>query len=541
MSIITVINELSEKFKDAILEKQILTEKFGIIKVDKNTFLDVIDYAYNALGGHLLTMAGTDLTPIIGKYVLDYVIGYLRDRTKLIVRLELKSNEKSFPSAVLKVPCLDYYEREVMEMLGLTPEGHPNPKRLLLPEDWPSDATPLNKSFEYNKRVETKGETYPLKKGAITIGPVNPELEEPIRLILYAENGKIKEAIVEQGFNYRGIEKLAEGKLNYEKIHFLAERICGICGYTHSECYVQAIEKIAGEPPERAKYLRTIMLEVERIHSHLLWLAIAAKVIGYVDGALKLLHIRELIMDVAELVTGSRKMYGLMTIGGVRRDIDDKIKEKVKENIKKIESEFRSMLEAQEFKDALNKLKGIGILSKEDAKKLSVVGPTARASGIKTDIRKDYPYEAYKEVDFEIQVVDTEDVYGRAIVRAYEVFESIKIVEQCLDNLPEGPIINDDIEFIPEMKLSIGMSEAPRGADVHYLITGRNNTVYRWRVRAPTYANIQAVPKMLEGEPVDNALIVYLSIDPCIACCERVIVIENGKRYYYRPKFRIRR
>lgn len=266
-----------------------------------------------------------------------------------------------------------------------------------------------------------------------------------------------------RGFHvHRGIEKLAESRLTYQQVNFLAERICGICGFEHSTCYALAVEKAAElDVPERAQYIRSIVLEVERLHSHLLWLGVAFHLVGYDAGFMHVWRIREKVMYLAELLTGSRKTYGINLIGGVRRDINEDKKQKVLETLRELRKEFTNFIEvALAVPQVKRRLTGTGVLSKEDAVKLSVEGPVARASGIDRDARRDLPYAGYKNVSFKVPVYTEGDNLARALVRVDEIFESIHMIEQLLDSIPSGPIMLENFE-IPEGRIGIQVVEAP--------------------------------------------------------------------------------
>jgi Ni,Fe-hydrogenase III large subunit len=269
------------------------------------------------------------------------------------------------------------------------------------------------------------------------------------------------------------------------------------------------------------------MLEIERIHSHLLWLGVATHMVGFDSGLMQFWRVRERIMFLAELLTGNRKQYGMIVPGGVRRDIREDKREKALREVSEIQAEYQELLDAALGLGTLQtRLRDVGYLSNEDARRYSVMGPVARASGVNIDARRDYPYEAYPNFDFETPVQTGGDVLARTVVRAYDTLESMKIVKQALETLPDGPV-HTPIDYIPPDVTSVGLVEGPRGTDVHYLITGGEDTVYRWRVRAPTYANLPATPLMLVGETLADATVVIGSVDPCISCTERMMVVDD--------------
>ncbi|MEM2797669.1 MAG: hydrogenase large subunit, partial [Ignisphaera sp.] len=265
-------------------------------------------------------------------------------------------------------------------------------------------------------------------------------------------------------------------------------------------------------------------------HSHLLWLGVAFHLLGYDTGFMHSWRIREQVMILAELLTGSRKTYGINIVGGVRRDIDeDKIRKSL-EVLKNVEKEFKTFIDiAVSVPQVKARLKGTGILPKSEAHALSLVGPTVRGSGIPRDIRKDYPYAAYRYIHFDVAVQDECDNMARALVRIDEIFESIDILRQLLDKLPKGAIAVESWDPEPH-RIGIGSVEAPRGEVIHMVITGIYSP-YRWRVRAPTYQNLPAVPIMLREIELADAPITIASIDPCFSCTDRALIIniKTGK------------
>lgn len=528
-----IITELKKKFNKLIISSQKITADAFIFQVRREDLSQILNHTYNNLDGFFLTMCGTDAGPTQDYFLLDYVLGWYEKSLLLIIRSKIPKADSKYPSIVPFISCADWYEREAKESLGIIPIGHPDPKKLLLSDDWPEGEFPLRKDYDYKARPSHLRESgfqfdYPANDlNIIPYGPYHFAIHEPIYFRFFVNGEKIESAQIRAGFNYRGLEKVAENRLTYETIPFMAERICGICGSTHSECYAQALEKSANIGiPERAKSIRIIVLEIERIHSHLLWFGFASHMIGFDSGLMQFFRVREKDMILAEILTGNRKTYGMITPGGVRRDITDTRRKRSLQMISEIKSEYEKLMDATlRLQTFTNRLKGIGILSKEDAKKHSVMGPTARGSGIDIDTRKNYPYENYDEMEFDIPVMSEGDALSRTVVRAYEVLESFKIIEQALESLPDGPV-HVPIDYIPSQITSIGLVEGPRGTDVHYIITGEQDTVYRWRVRAPTYANLPVTPLILKGHTIADASIIVGSIDPCISCMERVSIVD---------------
>lgn len=356
----------------------------------------------------------------------------------------------------------------------------------------------------------------------IPIGPYHPALEEPIYAKLFTDGEIIKDAEVHIGYNHRGIEKLAEEK-NFIQTIALVERVCGICSHSHPFTYCLAIEKIAGmEVPKRGQYIRVITAELERLHSHFLWLGLAAHVIGFDSVFMYAFDAREGVMDTLEVLSGNRVNYAINIIGGARRDIDSDIKNTILSKLDLLE-EANNALKKIFIKDKTVALrtKGVGIITKEDAIKLGIVGPHMRASGIEYDVRLNDKYSSYDDFDFKVVSHPDGDVFSRVVVRILENAESIKIIRQALEKLPEGPInLGIKIPKVPKGEY-ISRIEAPRGQVVYHVVTDGGQTNHRISIHVPTFRNAASVRHMLIGNTVADAGLIIACIDPCFSCLDR--------------------
>lgn len=362
----------------------------------------------------------------------------------------------------------------------------------------------------------------------VTIGPYHPLLLEPELYEVTVRDDKIVDVTIKQGFTHRGIEKLMETK-TYNQNVFLCERICGICSHAHTCCYCQTVERIFGvEPPERARYLRTLVFELERLESHYLWFALLFHTLREEGRFIKVLDGRERLMDLLELVCGNRVHYAINAIGGVKRDLSKNAAGEVRSTLGDLEGLSEDILGA--LREAAPRLSGVGQLPKEKASALGVVGPVLRASGIKSDIRVDDPYAAYPEVDFEVQIEEGGDVLARAMVRARETRESIKIVRQLLGNLPAGELKVEIGE--PREGEEVGRVEAPRGELAYFIKSNGGNLPARVKIRTPTYMNDRAAAEVLLGQELGNLPVTLESLDRCISCTNRLTLIDakTGRR-----------
>ncbi len=369
----------------------------------------------------------------------------------------------------------------------------------------------------------------------IPIGPQHPLLKEPENFIFTLDGELVVGVDARIGYMHKGVEKLMESK-NYIQNIPLVERICGICNVAHTLCYCQNVEYLYDkEIPRRAEYIRVIVEELNRIHSHLLWLGLAAHFSGYDTLFMLIWRDREVVMDLIEELTGNRVSTAHNTIGGVRRDISKEQEKQLRKGmvILRKRTKYYKDISARE-PSLVMRLDGVGMLSPKESVELCAVGPTARASGVKVDLRADDPYAAHDEVPFNVITYDTCDVLGRFLVRADETVESIDMVEYCLDHMPKGPI-RIRLSNTPPRGEAVSRVEAPRGEDIHYVKSNGTDKPERYKVRAPTLGNLAALVSMLttrgsyEVQVADLALILA-GIDPCMCCMDRSVRFVDSKK-----------
>jgi len=370
-----------------------------------------------------------------------------------------------------------------------------------------------------------------MKANKIPIGPFHPLLEEAEYFELTVDGETVVDIDMEIGWMHRGHEYISEMKTFTQSI-YLVERICGICSTSHPLACVHAIEDIDNiEIPLRARYIRTLVGELERIHSHLLWVGLAGHFIGYDTLWMWAWKYREPVLEMFEIISGNRNHYGMMRVGGVARDIDSA---KIVELYKHLDMiEKKMVMLAKVVRDdpvVRSRLKGVGVLTHDAAVAYCATGPTSRASGVPWDVRRDEPTDAYDLVDFEVIVLPNGDVYDKMVLRVLEVIESVKIIRQCLEKLKtvQGPILNNVKEISPGE--GIGRYEAPRGEVFHYIRSDGTNRPIRHKVRAPSYVNIPTFTTSCKGIPIADVLITLASVDPCYCCTERSLKIVNSNR-----------
>lgn len=533
---------VKQQFPNAVLEAEWQTSTQLTVTVKLNSLPDVVEYLYYSHGGWLSVLFGNDERKLNGHYALYYVLSMEQgEKCWVTVKALVNAAVPEFPSVTPRVPAAVWGEREVRDMYGLVPVGLPDERRLVLPDDWPEDLYPLRKdSMDYRQRPAptTDRETYQFdnqlgddSNRVVPIGPLHVTSDEPGHFRLFVDGERIVDADYRLFYVHRGMEKLAETRMGYNEVTFLADRVCGICGFAHSTAYTTSVENAMGiVVPERAQMIRSILLEIERLHSHLLNLGLACHFTGFDSGFMQFFRIREHSMKMAEVLTGARKTYGLNLIGGIRRDIlkDDLIA------TRKLAQTMRR--EVKELVDVLlstpnmaQRGVGVGRLDPQIARDFSNVGPMVRASGHARDTRHDHPFAGYGLLPMEVHSETGCDVMSRLKVRINEVFTALNIIDFGLDNLPQGPLMVEGFTYKPH-QFALGFCEAPRGDDIHWSMTGDNQKLYRWRCRAATYANWPTLRYMLRGNMVSDAPLIIGSLDPCYSCTDRVTFVDVNKR-----------
>lgn len=369
----------------------------------------------------------------------------------------------------------------------------------------------------------------------VPVGPQHPALKEPENFMISVDGERVVDVKIRLGYVHRGGEKAFEAR-NYTQGLYLVERICGICAMAHQLCYANNIEALLGVTiPRRADYIRTIIAELERVHSHLLWIGVAGHEIGWDTLFMYTWRDREVVLDLMEFATGNRVTHATNAIGGVRRDLTPEMISQIAKGMRHLEKRvkyYASMIPKE--RTIMKRAVGVGILKPQDAVALCAVGPTLRASGIRRDVRRDDPYSAYDEIPFEVITHDGCDVASRVLVRVGELLESIKIVDYALEHLPSGPVRVRVPINVPAGE-NVSVVEAPRGEDIHYCKSNGTDKPERYKVRAPTLANWASMAGMLKGGYVADIPIVLAAIDPCMSCTDRMVFtdVNSNKKWYW--------
>jgi len=434
-----------------------------------------------------------------------------------------------FPSLTQKFPSAAWYEREIHDLFGLVPLGHPDLRRLVLHENWPLGLYPLRKDFVMDKHVPEVNTPYPMVsvhgEGVfeVPVGPIHAGIIEPGHFRFSQSGEQIINLDAKLFFTHRGIEKGVEG-LSLELAAYRGERICGACSVSHAISYTQAIETMAHiHIPQRAEYIRILVAELERLYNHVGDIGNLCAGVGFAVGTSHGSRLKELLMRLNESVTGNRFLRGMVVPGGVSHDITPEISQEIQKTLETLAREFVDMMGLLHHNSAfVDRVHHTGILTRQAALDLGVVGVAARASGIDIDLRRDYTYSIYGSLQFAVPVQTSGDVDARLWIRAAEVEQSLQMIRQIIEDMPGSQgTLTVPIPKIKPYSSGLGWSESARGSNLHWIMIGENNKIYRYAVRSASYANWPAVTVAAPGNIIPDFPLINKSFELCYACLDR--------------------
>lgn len=491
----TLFDLLREKWPKGVKRLQSESEKTACILIAKEAVVPLAEFLTRELQMRFVFLFASDERGAKGCFHLHYVFSLHHQDRFLVLVSEVKENEPEFPSITLFLAQADWQEREVQDLFGLRPAGHPDPRRLVLHEDWPEGLYPLRKDFVRSKPVPRVRGDYAFDRVEgegvfeIPVGPVHAGVIEPGHFRFSSAGESILKLEIRHFWKHKGIEKLGEGN-SPEHLILLAERISGDNSSAHAVACAQALELLSGTlVPGRARFLRAIFLELERIYNHLGDISGIALDVAFAFGAAQLTRLRERLFRLNERLTGSRFLRSAVCPGGVRRDLDGFNKEFLLREIREIKKDFDETIQIfWQVGSLIDRIENTGIIKQEIAEALGGTGPVARASGIDRDLRRDHPYSAYGELLFIVPVFTKGDVECRMRVKIQEVYESFKIIHEAVELLPEGPITVPIPLLRPDQE-ALGYVESPRGECFHWIATDSKGRVGRWKIQSPSFAN----------------------------------------------------
>jgi Ni,Fe-hydrogenase III large subunit/Ni,Fe-hydrogenase III component G len=465
----------------------------------------------------LLSIFATDERDTHGRFGIHHVWWLPPLRALLRVSAAVDPSQPSFPSIAARYPAANWFEREVMDLFGLSPLGHPNPGRVVLHDDWPDGAYALRKDFADDTLVpRVAGDFHPFRPVSgegvfqIPVGPVHAGVIEPGHFRFGVAGEPVLYLQLRLFYVHKGIEKRFE-RLPWRHGLYLAESISGDTAVGHALAFAHAVERLAGvDVPARAQALRVVLLELERIYNHVADIGALATDVAFTVPASRAQAMREGLLRLNQRLCGTRLLRGTIALGGVKTDLPDAGRHELQGHLASLERQFdhliTTLIDAGTFTDRVD---DTGVLTNQAARDLGIVGVAARASHVDGDLRRDLPHDAYGSVQFDVPVEDGGDVRARLMVRAREVEQSFRILRQLLDALPASPLCAPMPADLPAEASAFGWVEAWRGPVVHFVATGARGRITRVKVNDPSFLNwpglIQAVPgNIVPDFPVIN-------------------------------------
>lgn len=492
-----------------------------MLEADAASLPALADRVVGSLGGRLMSLFATDERPTANRFFVHHIWSLASVRSFLRIVAPVDPAQPSFRSIAAKHPAANWFEREVMDFFGLIPEGHPNPMRVALHDDWPEGAFALRKDFADDTVVQrTPGELHPFRqvKGEgvfqVPVGPVHAGVIEPGHFRFGVAGEPVLYLQLRLFYVHKGTEKRFE-RLPWTHGLFLAESISGDTSVGHALAYAHAIERLTDVPvPPRARALRVVLLELERIYNHTSDIGALATDVAFTVPASRAQALRENLVRLQDQLFGTRLLRGTIALGGVRRDLSAPGCEALRSHLHGFEREFDDLIslliDAGTFTDRVD---STGILTNQAARDLGIVGMAARASGIDGDLRRDHPYDAYEGVRFDVPVEEGGDVRARLMVRAREVEQSLRILHQVLDTLPPGDLVARMPRQLPGRSSALGWAEGWRGPCTHYVATGERGEIARVKITDPSFLNWPGLALAVPGNIIPDFPVINKSFN----------------------------
>jgi len=481
--------------------------------------------------GYLAALTGVDLGKDANQIEALYHICEGDAITTL--RVTVPRAGGAVPSVQAQHPNAMFFERELMEMFGVTVTGLADTSHLFLPDGWPDATYPLLKDTDVQAAAAKTMGSEPPEMGRqgdrfiVPVGPQHPALKEPGHFEFAVDGELVTGATVRLGYVHRGIERACEQQ-SYTQNLYLTERVCGICSHSHANAYVNGVEQLAKVlAPPRAQAIRQLVACLERIHSHFLWLGVAAYEAGFETLLMYSWRDREVVMEVLEQMTGNRVNYSASVLGGVKYDVTAAHAAAIRRAVDTIEERAKHYLHVVTTDTSfLARAQGIGVTSKEEADTLGLLGPTLRAAGVTRDVRVDAPYGSYPQFPVKPSVDSAGDLAARFKVRMLETLESVRVIRAILDGLPEGDLTVKFPRKIPAGE-TISRFEAPRGELFYYIKSNGTDKPERVKIRTPSICNWIYVLTKAVGSQMADVPPLLAGIDPCFSCNDRMIVVNR--------------
>jgi NADH-quinone oxidoreductase subunit C/D len=576
-----VLQELQNRFGEDIATPQPTRDQSPTLWVDRERVCDVLGYLKNQADRPyrmLYDLSAIDervRTNRPGQPESDFTVVYrlisFGRNEDVCLKVALQGEYPTLHTITDIWPAANWYEREAWDMFGIAFEGHPHLRRILMPPTWeghplrkehPARATkmgpfqlPVEKQVHEEEALRFEPEAWGLQRHGedtdflfLNLGPQHPGTHGLLRLVLQLDGEEIVDVVPDIGYHHRGAEKMAERQTWHTFIPY-TDRVDYLGGVMNNLAYVLAVEKLAGiEVPDRVKVIRVMLAELFRVASHLVWYGTFAQDVGMMSPVFLTFSDRERVFDIVEAICGARMHPSWFRIGGVAQDLPqgwDRIMREFLAKLPRRLDEYDRVIMGNPIFKA--RTRGIGTYTTDEAIEWGVTGPGLRATGLEWDFRKKRPYSGYDQFEFEIPTGQHGDCYDRAVVRVEEMRQSLRIIEQCVDHMPDGPYkalhplttpplkehTMHDIEtlithflgvswgpVVPAGEAFMGI-EATKGNNGYYLVSDEDIHAYRARIRTPSFAHIQMVPLISRGLMVPDLIAILGSVDFVLSDVDR--------------------
>lgn len=517
---------IRDRYGDAILDADRASLREHIVVVPAERLAEVAGAVANEWNGTLLTMFGLDECAASGRYRLHVMFSMAPEDAVLTLVAAVPEAGPAYRAVSSTVHAAHWCERELADLLGVVPAGHPSPGPLVGHAGWPAGMHPLRKDF-----TPPEGLAWPPRfsfvpvegEGVfeIPVGPIHAGVIEPGHFRFSTVGEAVLKLEVKLGWTWRGLEKLAEGATLTRGLE-LAERVCGTCAFSHALAFCNAAEELAGAVvPPRGRALRSLAGELERIANHLADMGGILADVAWVVGAAELARQREIVQQVCDALFGHRFLRGVCVPGGVARDLDDAQQLWLRRTLADVRAGVQLTCRAATANAAvMDRLAGTGVLAAGTVRDLGVTGVAARASGVALDGRRDHPYAFYRDLDFQVVTRTGGDVLARFELRLDEIHESLNLVDQMILRLPGGPIAQH-LGEPPPGRWGFGLVESSRGLTSHWLRADARGRIGEWRVRSASHAAWPALAQCVPGNIVPDFPLVNKSFNLCYACTDK--------------------
>jgi len=514
-----LIDDLKQRFGARIESTAAAREDETYLLLRDSDIRGITQYLRREFRARLVTVFAEDRRAAENVFYIYYVFEQTGESGYLILKAPVGVGDARFPSLSAELPSVNWQEREIQDWFGLIADGHPNPRRVALHDNWP-EVYPLRKDFPLDAVLPPfEGERHiyrpTLGEGVfqVPVGPVHAGIIEPGHFNFAVAGEPILYLQLRMFYTHKGTEKLFE-KLPIHKAVFLAESISGDSSFSHGTAFCQAIERAAGiEAPLRALVMRTILLELERLCNHVADIGAIATDVGFVIANAHASRLKEMLVTLNEQLTGNRLLRGMVCVGGVRRAWNADQLDRLRSTVDAFTREFKDLTAIVDSSESTrDRLEQTGVLRPETAQGLGVVGVAGRASGIDLDVRRDHPYAAYSRYSFRVPVYHAGDVWHRMRVRIDEVGQSISIIRDASNERMHGEI-GVPVPAIPANRWALGAVEGWRGEIIHWIRTGPDNYLERCKIKDPSLNNWPALVEAVKGNIIADFPVINKSFN----------------------------